>query len=137
MNYKYGHLLSASYYIGIILLIGGWAIFILWMAGRYLYAIDLQILVLIGSQWLFFGFFVALIGLLFIIIYSVLNIRNLHWEIALNLLLLISIPSAHFITKWYFEVEDIVFVRFTNKSELKNLKVSFLLKTIPHENSVS
>lgn len=112
---------------GKILLIGGWLIFILWVAGRYLLVCDLEILFFIGFLWAYFGFFIGVLAIILLLIYTVLNINKLHFSIISTLLIiLMNIPSVILILKLQGKIEKKAFVLFQNNTKIDGLKVDFV-----------
>lgn len=132
MAVKYTSLLNTSWNIGLIAFAGGWTIFLLWAGGRYIGAWDFDILVFIGFYWLIIFFWLACFGLLLLIVYSIINRKNLHRKIlSAGILLLINIPSVIIILPTQSKIGRKVFVKLTNKtgSEILDVKLQGNLKS--------
>lgn len=126
-NYDSTILFNISRTIGETLLIGGWLIFILWVVGRYLVAYDLEILAFLGLLWVIIGIWVGAIGLILLIIYMLLNIKELHLSILSALfIILLNIPSVFLILKLQGKINKKTFVLFENNSKIDNLKIDFI-----------
>ncbi|MBK8347876.1 MAG: hypothetical protein IPL08_09675 [Saprospiraceae bacterium] len=109
------------------LLIGGWAIFSIWLVGRYLFVYDLELLAFIGFLWVYFGFFVGVLAIILLIIYIILNFNSLHFSIASTLLIILfNIPSVILILKLHNNIEKKSFVLFHNNTKIDGLKFNFV-----------
>ena len=110
-------LLKISWYTGIIAFLGGWAIFIIWAASRYLGALDFKSLEFFGFSWMVSFFWLCLIALLLLFIYILINRRNLHIKMALTaFIILANIPSVLLILPLHGDIDNKVFVKFKNHS---------------------
>lgn len=124
MEHKNKILLKISWYIGLVAFTGGWLIFLSWVGGRYFAALDFIKLEFFGFFWMIAFFFLALIGLLLLAIYVVINRKNLHIKMLITaLIILINIPSVLIIIRLYGNIEKKVFVKLTNQSELEFINI--------------
>lgn len=115
---KYRILFKISFLSGAIPFLGGWIIFLLWLAGRYLLAADFENLVILGFFWIMICFFVGCAGLLVLASYVIINRHQLHVRMLLALIvILINIPSVLLIIPWQGTVERKVFIRLSNETE--------------------
>jgi hypothetical protein len=104
--------------------VGGWLIFLSWAGGRYFVALDFTKLEFMGFFWMIAFFFLALLGLLLLAIYVVINRKNLHLKMLFTaLMILINIPSVLLIIRLHGNIEKKVFVKFTNQSELEDINI--------------
>ncbi|MBK8968903.1 MAG: hypothetical protein IPM36_19965 [Lewinellaceae bacterium] len=132
MSVRHKALLSISWNIGLIAFAGGWTIFLLWAGARYVGAWNFEFLVFIGFYWLIIFFFLACFGLLALIIYTLINARNLHRKILFaGILLLINIPSVMIILPIQHDIGNKVFIKLTNKTgaEISDASLQGNLKT--------
>jgi len=124
MEIKNKILLKISWYIGLIALIGGWAIFLIWTAGRYAGPWHFENLEIIGFFWMFGFFWLSFIALILLLVYILFNRKNLHLKMLYTgLLILINIPSVLIILPLQRDIENRVFVRLTNQSGLENTNI--------------
>ena len=122
MEIKNQILLKVSWYIGLIAFLGGWSIFLIWSGGRYVSALDFEILVIIGFFWILGFFWLSLIAIIFLMIYILINRKNLHLRMLYTLILiLINIPSVLIILHMHGVIENKVFVKLSNQSGLGNI----------------
>jgi hypothetical protein len=121
---KFNFLFKTSLTIGLVALLGGWSIFFIWTGGRYIGAWDFEFLEIIGFFWIAGFFWLSLFALLLLIIYIVLNRKNLHLKMLyLAILILINVPSVFVIIPWQGAIDNKVFVKLTNESQLGDLEL--------------
>lgn len=117
MQDKYRILYKICLLSGILPLIGGWLIFSIWLGARYFYAVDLALLSITGFFWLIICFFVAIVGLILLLFYVIVNARNLHFRMLIAVaVILINIPSVFVILQWTGKEEQRVFIKLLNQS---------------------
>ncbi len=104
---------------GAIPLIGGWAIFLIWLSARYSFASDLENLEIAGFFWLMICFFISCIGLLVLAAYAAINRKQLHIRMLVALIvILINIPSVLIILPWQGRIDSKVFINLKNQSNV-------------------
>lgn len=132
MAVKYKLLLNTSWNIGLIAFAGGWTIFLLWAGARYIGAWDFDILVFIGFYWLIIFFWLACFGLLALLIYTIINRKNIDRKILFaGILILMNIPSIMIILPAQHEIRNKVFIKLKNRtgSEILDAKLQGNLKS--------
>lgn len=127
MKTKANILLKLSFLSGAIPFIGGWGIFITWLLGRYLNASDFQSLEMLGFMWMIICFFVAIGGLLILLLYVLINRNNLHKSMLITLLvILINIPSVAIVLEWQKSVARLDFIKIYNNSGIENMRYAII-----------
>lgn len=117
MLHKEKIMLSISWYIGLAAFVGGWLIFLTWTACRYFFAFDFDQLELVGFLWMVVFFWLCLLALGFLIIYVLLNRKQLHKKMLYSaLMILINIPSVLFIVDAQSRISNFVFVKLDKQS---------------------
>ena len=132
MEVKYKILLSVSWYIGLNAFIGGWTIFLTWLGGRYIGAWDFENFELIGFLWMAGFFWLSIIAIILLLIYVVINRRNLHLKMLLTvIMILVNILAVIIILNLQRDIENKVFVKLYNQTgiDLKEIKLYGNLKT--------
>jgi len=101
---KSKYLLKFGWLSGLIPLIGGWTIFFVWLICATLNIKEgINTLPFIGFYWIIICFFIAIAGLISLVLYSIINRNNLHLEISYALLvILVNIPCV-FLIIYLFE----------------------------------
>jgi hypothetical protein len=75
----------------------------------------------------YFGFFIGVIAIILLLIYALINLKNLHISIASTLLIiLINIPSVILISKLHNNIEKKSFVLFHNNSEINGQEFNLI-----------
>jgi len=124
METKNKILLKISWYIGLIAFIGGWTIFLTWSGGRYIGAWDYENLEKIGFLWMVGFFWLSLIALILLLIYTLINRKNLHLKMLFTgLIILVNIPSVLIILTLQGDIENKVFVKLMNQSGMDNIEL--------------
>jgi hypothetical protein len=112
---------------GLIPLIIGWLIFLLWLLARELYATDLDKLVLYGIIWLYISFPVAIIGLITTIIFLKDNYPKYKGiSIGTIILILVNIPSVILIIITQLVIDSRAYIKITNQSEQELQNISLI-----------
>ena len=120
-------LLKLSFLTGAIPFIGGWGIFITWLLGRYLNASDFDNLEMIGFMWMIICFFVTIGGLVILLLYVLINRKNLHKSMIITLLvILINIPSVAIVLEWQKSVAGMFFIKISNETGIPDLSCTVL-----------
>jgi len=127
MKFKSEILLKISFLSGAIPFVGGWGIFLTWMLGRYLNASDFHDLEMLGFIWMFICFFVAIGGLFLLLIYVLINRKNLTRKVLIVLaVILVNIPSVYIVLEWQEHVDDYQFIKITNHSGVDDLIIEIM-----------
>ncbi len=127
MKAKAKFLLVISFLTGIVPFIGGWGIFLTWLIGRYSNASDFQSLEMLGFMWMIFCVYVAIGGLILLLLYVVLNRRNLHKNMLITLLvILINIPSVAIVLDWQKSAAGMFFIKISNETGIPDLSCAVL-----------
>ncbi|MCT4582875.1 MAG: hypothetical protein N4A35_15795 [Flavobacteriales bacterium] len=121
-------LLKISFLTGAIPFLGGWGIFFTWLIGRYSNASDFYRLEMVGFMWMIICFYVAIGGLILLLLYVILNRRNLHKSMLITLLvILINIPSVAIVLDWQKSVAGMFFLKIRNETGIQDLHCSVLM----------
>lgn len=129
MKRKKKYLLKISLLSGLIPLLGGCLIFLIWLSGRHFNATDLPELAIAGFFWIIICFFIAIFGLLILGIYTFINRKNLHVGMLITLLvILLNIPSVFLILPVYGKQEKLVFIKLYNETGLDNIEFTLIGK---------
>ncbi len=124
MEFRNKKLLSISRLIGLIAFIGGWIIFLTWAAARYFFAVDFEILEIVGFFWLFAFFWLAILAMILLGLFAWINRTFSHRKILIAaLILLINIPSVLFVLPLQGQVGNKVFVKLTNQSGISTIEL--------------
>jgi hypothetical protein len=125
MKIKNSNLLKISHYIGLIAFVGAWIIFSTWAAARYFFAWDFEFLEFIGLFWMIGFFWLLILAGILLIIYLLLNLKNLHRKILVSgFMILINIPAVIIILYLQGEIGDKVFVNLKNETGMTITKLT-------------
>ncbi len=114
---KYSYQLNLSFWIGIISLIGGITIFLLWAGAKYFFLTDLIFLEQCGAFWMTLFHWLCLTSLVLLSVYIYQNWANRHLKMWVTLIILLSnLPVAFGIVVAATEMETLAYVRVDNVS---------------------